>query len=188
MAKKVTLDTLDIEETSVSIQVEAEPTEEDEPKAPVSRFPSAWLRPIPIGITVAVLSGTLLFSYWMWFSKAPPQRHLASKASVPASLPVNPNIQAVSDLFIPLKADKGSQRMVMVDLVFELNNGQQALFMQNMVRIRSGIYQTFNRKTADVVVARGSLEVLKAEMMAELEKHLGKERIKNIYFTKFIVL
>jgi len=76
----------------------------------------------------------------------------------------------------------------MFDLTFELNTGQQGLFMGNMVRIRSSIYQMVSKKTVNVVLSPRSMNLLRDEIMTELEKYLGKGTIKNIYFTKYIVL
>lgn len=186
MTKKVTLDTLDIEETSVSIREEHELVEEENHKLPTRWFASVWFR--AFGIAVGVLSCIFVFSYW-WLSQkeqVPPRS--VSTVNIPVPLHANENIQVVNDFFIPLKAEKGKQKLVMLDLVFDLNAGQQGLFMQNIVRIRSTIYQTVNRKTDDVAVGPGSMNILKSEMMAELEKYLGKDMIKNIYFTRYIVL
>jgi flagellar basal body-associated protein FliL len=186
MAKKVTLDTLDIEETSVSIHEEPELTKEDAQGPPVRRFSATWLR--PVGIAAAVLSCILVFSFWWFLPREQTRRPAVPKAVAPAAQPANPNLQALNGFLIPLTAVKGNQRIVLLDMVFELNDGKQGQFTQNIVRIRSSVYQTVKGKTVDAVVSRGSLELLKGEMVAELERYLGKEMIKNIYFTKYIVL
>jgi flagellar basal body-associated protein FliL len=90
--------------------------------------------------------------------------------------------------FIPLKINKEDQRIMTFDLVFELSAGQQALFMDNIVRIRSSIYQMVSKKTVNIALSPGCMNVLRDEIITELEKYLGKGSIRNIYFTRYIVL
>jgi flagellar basal body-associated protein FliL len=184
MSKKVTLDTLDIEETSVSLRAEPAEAKTQEEKPSARWFTSLWFR-ASCGAFLILLF-IIGLSYW-WISS---KKTVASAPKVLGSVTVtaNPNVQFVSDFFIPLKVDKGDQRVMMFDLAFELNSGQQGLFTTHGVRIRSSIYQMVSKKTANVALSPGNMNLLRDEIMAELETYLGKGMIKKIYFTKYIVL
>jgi flagellar basal body-associated protein FliL len=185
MTKKVTLDTLDIEEPSVSLP--DEPAEiEIEDKQPVRWFASMWLRVSCIALFM--LFCIIGISYWWISSKNTVTSTSVQKVLSPAPSRGNQNIGYVNDFFIPLKPDKTNQRIMMFDLVFELNTEKRGLFMGNMVRIRSSIYQMVSKKTANVILSPGSMNLLRDEIMTELENYLGKGTIKNIYFTRYIVL
>jgi flagellar basal body-associated protein FliL len=186
MAKKVTLDTLDIEETSVSLRGEPEGVKTEEYKPPIRWFASMWFRASCIAfLMVFCIIG--LSSWWI-SSKKPVPSVAAQKVLGPAPSQGIKSIEFMNDFFIPLKVDKEDQRIMMFDLAFELNTGQQGLFMGNMVRIRSSIYQMVSKKTVNVVLSPRSMNLLRDEIMTELEYYLGKGTIKNIYFTKYIVL
>jgi flagellar basal body-associated protein FliL len=186
MAKKVTLDTLDIEETSVSLREEPAGVKMEEDKPPARWFSSIWLRISCIALLM--LFCVIGFSYWWISSKKPVPPASVQMVLGPSSFRGSQNVEFMNDFFIPLKVDKKDQRIMMFDLAFELNTGQQVLFMGNMVRIRSSIYQMVSNKTVNVALSPGSMNLLRDEITTELEKYLGKGTIKNIYFTRYIVL
>ena len=186
MAKKVTLDTLDIEETSMSLREESVEVKTEEDKPPVRWFDTRWSRVSCIAVfTLFCITG---FSYWWISSKKPMPSASVQNVLAPASLRGNQNVEFVNDFLIPLKVDKEDQRIILFDLAFELNTGQQGLFTENMVRIRSSIYQAVSKKTVKVALGPGSMNLLRDEIMTELENFLGKGTIKNIYFTRYILL
>lgn len=186
MVKKVTLDTLDIEETSVSMNEKPPEVTAKEDKPPVRWFVSRWFRLACIAfVMLSCVVG--LSSWWMSSRKtAPPSPVVKVVKSAPFQ--GKQNIEFVNDFLIPLKADKGNQRILMFDLAFELNTGQQSRFIENMVRVRSSIYQTVSKKTTNIPLSPGGMNVLRDEIIAELESYLGKGTIKTVYFTRFLVL
>jgi flagellar basal body-associated protein FliL len=186
MAKKVTLDTLDIEETSVSLRDEPAEIKTEEDKPRVRWFDSIWLRVSCIAFLI--LFCIISLSYWWISSKKPVPPASVQKVIGPAPFRGTQNIECVNDFYIPLKAEKEDQRIMMFDLAFELNTGKQDLLMGNMVRIRSSIYQIVSKKTVNVALSPGGMNLLRDEIMTELENYLGKGSIKNIYFTRYIVL
>jgi flagellar basal body-associated protein FliL len=186
MAKKVTLDTLDIEETSVSLRGEPEGVKTEECRPPIMWFASMWFRVSCIAFLIVFC--VIGLSSWWISSKKPVPPAAAQKVLHRAPSQGNQSVECVNDFFIPLKVDKEDQRIMMFDLAFELNAGQQGLLLGNMVRIRSSIYQMVSKKTVNVVLSPRSMNLLRDEIMTELEKYLGKGTIKNIYFTKYIVL
>jgi flagellar basal body-associated protein FliL len=186
MAKKVTLDTLDIEETSVSLRGEPEGVKTEEYKPPIRWFASMWFRVSCIAFLIVFC--VIGLSSWWISSKKPVPPAAAQKVLGSVPFQDSQSVKFVNDFFIPLKVDKENQRIMMFDLAFELNTGQQGPFMGNMVRIRSSIYHMVSQKTVNVVLSPGGMNLLKDEIITELENYLGKGTIKNIYFTRYIVL
>jgi flagellar basal body-associated protein FliL len=103
-------------------------------------------------------------------------------------LQVNKNIEFVNDFLIPLKADAGNQRMLMFDVAFELNTGQESLFRENIVKVRNSIYQTVSKKTGSLPLGPEGMKLLRGEIMTELANVFDKDMIKAVYFKSFIVL
>jgi flagellar basal body-associated protein FliL len=186
MVKKVALDTLDIEESFVSIQEQPSDGKTEENKSPVRWFVSRWFR--LACIVIVMLSCAAGFLYWWVLSKRDVSLAPGVKGANPAPFQFNQNIEFVNDFLIPLKADHGNQRILMFDLVFELNTGRETLFRENIVRVRSSIYQTVSQKTASIPLSPGGMNLLRDEIIAELVKVLDKGVIKAVYFKSFIVL
>jgi len=188
MAKKVTLDTLDIEEASVSLREEGEPelVKEAEEKPPVRWYAAIGFR--VLCATVVLLSAIGVSAYW-WIGQGKKDTPApVVKKTIPASWSDRGNFLYVTDFLVPLRTEKGHQKVAVFDLAFELNAGGQSSFNENKVRIRSSIYQTVQQKTNDTMLGPGSMNALKNEIVAEIEKYLGKDSIRKIYFTKYMVL
>jgi flagellar basal body-associated protein FliL len=185
MVKKVALDTLDIEESLVSIQEQPSDEKPEENKPPVRWFVSRWFRLVCIAILISCAAG---FSYWWVLLKKDVSQAPGVKSAHSALFQFNKNIEFVDDFLIPLKAGRGNQRILMFDLVFELNDGQENLFKENIVRVRNSIYQTVSQKTASIPLSPGGMNLLRGEIIAELVKFLHKDIIKAVYFKSFIIL
>lgn len=186
MVKKVTLDILDIEESFVSIQERAPEVKTEGDKPPVRWFVSRWFRlACTAMVTLSCVAGLL---YWRMLPQKDVSPAHGVKVADPVSLQFNKNIEPVNDFLIPLKDDKGNQRVLMFDLAFELNAGQERLFRENIVRVRNSIYQMVSQKTASVPLGPGGMKFLRGEIIAELENVLDKGVIKAVYFKIFIVL
>jgi len=190
MAKKVALDKLGFEESVVSIHDEPPEVikmeEEEEDKAPVRWFASRWFLLACIAfVLVASIAG---FLSWKILSKKDASHAAGTKVTDPALSQENKNIEIVSDFLIPLRIDKGNQRLLKCDIAFELNPGQESIFKENIVGIRNSVYQTVSKKTASVPLGPGGMKLLRGEIMADLTSILGKDIIKAVYFKSFIVL
>jgi flagellar basal body-associated protein FliL len=186
MAKKVTLDTLDIEEAAVSAADEPVLVTEVAEKRPVKWHTAMWFR-LLCAATV-LFAGIGVSAYW-WISSSKTDTPAGvAKRTIATTLPDQGNFERVNDFLVPLRTVKGQQKAAAFDLAFELNAGVQGSFNQNRVRIRSTIYQTVRQKTNDTMLGPGSMNALKDEIVAELEKYLGKDSIRKIYFTKYMVL
>jgi len=186
MVKKVTLTKLDIEETSVSIHEKPLEVKTEEGKPPVRWFVSRWFRLACIAfVSLSCVVG--LSAWWILSQKTGPPAPVVTVAR-PTLSQHNKNIEFVNDFLIPLKADDGNQRILMFDLAFELNTGQEGLFRENIVRVRNSIYQTVSKKTASLPLGPGGMNFLRGEIIAELVNVLDKGIIKAVYFKSFIVL
>jgi flagellar basal body-associated protein FliL len=139
-------------------------------------------------VVVLMLLCVTGLSYWGVSSNKPVTPVSAQNVLGMVRLPGSPTVEFMNDFFIPLKVDKADQRIMTFDLAFELNTEQRGLFMENLVRIRSSIYQIVSKKTVDVTLKPGSMNSLRDEIMVELKNYLGKTVVVNIYFTRYIVL
>jgi flagellar basal body-associated protein FliL len=228
MIKKVTLDTLDIEEPTISLAEEHLP--EEPPGGKGSWKPWVrWSRPRLFLISGAALfviccAGLLLF-FFVGPEKearhAPPpaqkdvpQSTAAQKEARHAPPPAQKDVpqstaaQAVApeagkadlvgqprfilkklnNFLIPLKNDKKNNRLLAIDMELEVDSARHQLFQEKIVLIRGGIYQAIQRSPGDIPQGKKGMEAMRGIIIASLETTLGKGFIKNVWFTKFIVL
>ena len=60
-------------------------------------------------------------------------------------------------------------------------------FLGRNVVVRDAIIDALNKKTADTILADGGKDAVKKEIKDIVNEALGKEEIKHVYFTQFIV-
>ena len=183
MAKKVVLDTLEIEETAKSFV--KEPTE-------IEEVPSAGLRATSVprwlwysAIAVAALSLSCGILYWRVVIKkatAPP----LSKVSQPPSS--DQRLTKVNDLIIPVRDEKGHNRLIICDLTFELRDGQSHRFLQKTMEVRNIVYGTLRKEMIASLMNPGARGRLKGEIHTGVNNLMGKDVVLDIHFTKFILL
>ena len=194
MTKKVSLDTLDIEEPTISTH-ERGLGEDEQPEKP----PAKWYRSqlfIISGVVffMLVCTGLALFFFMGAPSKAP---HSAPQAISPvavgtgkAGVSGQPGFVAeeVKDFLIPLQAVNKDSRVLSIDLVLEMDSAHQRLFQEKVVLIRGAVYKTLNGMALDITQGKGGMEKVRAMIAASLETLLGKGFVTNVWVTKFVVL
>jgi flagellar basal body-associated protein FliL len=154
----------------------------------------------PLLIAVLLVSGML----WFYLGKkvitqqGPPVKVLAQKKEKnEAAGKVAPLVAVESgkinkvffkDFVIDLKDKAGKSRILMCDVVLDVNEEKKIAQMEGGQNVRNLIYQTAKVKN---VVALKSLEErkrLKKELSVELNKIFGNGTVKNVYFTSFIIM
>ncbi len=185
MAKKVVLDKLEMEEPDLlSAEKAAQPLEEGGTAADKLALPWRW---------VSILAVSLLLtgggaSYWWLAVKKAGGRAPGHKIAAAVPLPRRDGLVDAKDFILTLKDDKGNGRVMVCDLTFELYDGQEVRFKKNMLAIRKIIYEKVRQKQAFSLLLPEKKSALKEELNAELGNLLGKDVVKAIYFSKFVIL
>ncbi|MCG6535925.1 MAG: flagellar basal body-associated FliL family protein, partial [Syntrophales bacterium LBB04] len=183
MAKKVALDTSDIEDTNVSLPdkpVEVE-TASDKPLA--KGFPTWWflLSIVMVVITIIVVGLT----YWRGVTKKTAVNRVAPIVNKAESVtaPSKINLMAVNDFVMTINDDKGNKRLMLCDVTFELRDNESDGFSKNISEIRNIIYSAFMKRNTTTLMKPEGKSQLRDEISAGLDKLLGKDSVKSIYFT-----
>jgi flagellar basal body-associated protein FliL len=182
MAKKVALDTLEIEEREVPLPEKAPPVEETNGKRPGKRRFSKWLWISALALVMLMVVGGV--SYWWIGTKKMPRKDV----STAALLQKGPLTAKVNDFIITLQDNQGKYLVMTCDLTFELNTGQDTAFQQNIFAVRKIIYEILKKKSIISPLEPRIRDGLKEEINKALSVLLGQDAITAIYFTKFVVL
>ncbi|MBW2569457.1 MAG: flagellar basal body-associated FliL family protein [Deltaproteobacteria bacterium] len=90
--------------------------------------------------------------------------------------------ECFNDFIVYLKDDRGKDRVLICDVVVELN--QKMELSQKKIELRKNIYNTLKKLSGFSEIKRE----LKEEIKSSLNKFMDDEIIKDVYFTKFVLL
>jgi flagellar basal body-associated protein FliL len=185
MANKVKLDILDFEETIVT---RADLTEVDKGKKTGLFKWLAFRWYLPSFIVIASLLSVGVFSYrWAGTEKTAKPRGLEKAVkSAPPSHKVNTAF--LNDFLIALNDDKGNNRVLACDVAVELDARNYPEFLSNVAEARKIIYKTVEKKSLTTLLKPESKGLMKNEINAGLATLFGKNAVKTVYLTKFVVL
>ena len=193
MTKKVSLDTLDIEDPAILTDKKRAEAEEA-PRKP----PAGWYRSRLLLISGAVFLALFCVGLFLFFFMDS-QREMSRPAqSTPpvaagkgnAAVSGRPGIivEEVKDFLIPLKAGDKESRVLSIDMAFEIDSASQALFREKTVLVRGAIFNAVNGTAAEIPKGKNGIEKVREKIIASLETLLGKDFVKNVWVTKFVVL
>lgn len=210
MIKKVPIDVLDVEEPSI---IMAEETPDDgQPDAPSVRrhWSRLFLASGAAFLSLLVLAGAFLFWRLSVVEKRghPAASHPTAGAAAGApsnASPAGPASSAekgqdgtaggtgiiaaqMNDFLVPLKNDGKNQKMVVFDLTLEMDVGNQELLKEKMAPARAAVFEAVNRTPADLPRGKDGMTLMRREIKAGLETVLGKDVVKKLWFSKYIVL
>ncbi len=187
MVKKVVLDKLEMEEPEfLSEEKAAQPLEEGGTAAYKLAFPWRWVSMLLVVVGILLIGGGA--SYWWLAANKAGGRPAGHKIAAAVPSPRRDGLVDAKDFILTLKDDKGNGRVMMCDLTFELYDGQEVRFKKNILEIRKIIYEKVRQKQVFSLLLPERKIALKEELNAELGNLLGKDVVKAIYFSKFVIL
>ena len=187
MTKKVTLDTLEVEEFEIPLPERTAPVEEASDEVPVRRLPPRWLWISALALVLLIAAGGATY----WLVGAQKTVHLLpKKKDIPhtALSPAVPVATKVNDFTVTLQDDKGKYLVLTCDLSFELSAGRDAIFQQKILEVRRNIYEVLRKTRIVFPLGPRLMNALKEEINRALHSLLGQDAIKAIYFTKFVII
>lgn len=87
-----------------------------------------------------------------------------------------------NDFIVRLKGDRREDRILVCSVVMQLNRGMR--LPEERARLRRIIYETLKALPGVPQIRKG----LREEIKTRLNAFMGGERVKNIYFTTFVLL
>lgn len=91
--------------------------------------------------------------------------------------------------FMVLVEDKGKKPgMLAFDLVVEIGAGQKERLKEKMALIRASIYKAAHAADRDILIGKNGMHHLREIIRTEMETSLGRGFVKEIRFSKYVVL
>lgn len=209
MVQKAKLDTL---ENLPEIEIISEKIEPEVQEEVISISGEKWafnkllFIGAPVLLVVLVIAGAIWFFIFKTVMPTPdlkqqaevkvekPEKIIEVAAdTTPVKEPEKVNLEKVNsvyfkDFMINLKDKTSRSRILMCDVVFDLNDEKNMAQLENNRDIRNVIYQTAKGKNAVVLKSIEERKRLKKEISQELDKMLGDGIVKNVYFTNFVIM
>ena len=183
MVRKVKLDLLEVDPQALKsgdITTDHEATsEEGRPRGLRRRF-GRW-----------AIIGSLIFlvfsiglTVWYQTAKTKPQ---GAESTMPApNLATGDALEHFHNFAIDFKDGQGNYKVLLCDVALELNKGVK--LSREPADIRKVIYKTLQAKTIESLTAGKGKKALKKELESELDRILGGQAVKQVYFTRFTLL
>ena len=99
--------------------------------------------------------------------------------------PISENIEALDNFVIDLKDEQGHYRVLVCDITLVMNPDKSLL--GNKLDVRKKTYDALRAKGRHALVSSKSYSIIRKELRDELDHLLGGG-IKEVYFTKFVLL
>ncbi len=190
MPKKVSLDELDIEEPSLS--------EEEKLSDDTAKQRGFFKKISRLRFFVIVSAATLLFlsaavGWWFFVKGTPKQVKTEAASQKTAETPAPGALGKVyyanlTDLFVPLDQVNGERKVLLFDIACEIDPHSSENFRKNARFIRIAVYKTVKMTGKDFFVKKDAGNILRQRIKTDINALLGEEIVKDIFFTRFIVL
>ncbi len=195
MAKKATLDVLDIQPDEIGIEKPAETLEsqdgqEGAPDQSVSRsLFSRWIRRplfwiLSLGLLVLV---SILFLFWGFYYVPESKPQAEQKITPVAPPPPAPATEQMilAGFVVDLKDNQGMARIIFCDVALDVLKGKTAGSSSSGTDSRNLIYTTLKEKRVSELLSQEGRNRLKTELKDALNGLLGKGFVSNVYLTRF---
>jgi len=196
MAKKATLDVLDIKSDEVDaekqpeddIEVEKEP--EEAPAPPARKFsfslPRWAQRPLVWVLSLGSVALVSIVALSFWYFNTPVSKPaVAHKTPPPALAPATEKMIPLAGLVVDLKDDRGAARIIFCDAALDLGKSQKVGANGNWVDARNIVYTTMKEKKVSELLSPGGRNRLKMELKDAINRLLGENFVSHIYFPRF---
>ena len=145
----------------------------------------SWKVLVPAGVAIAlIVAGSV--SYVLHRQKEAAQIAAEKASQVAAAVPVV-HEAAFPDFSIDIKDARGQYRFLQCDVTLEFRSGVE-LTEDRKAQIRKVIYLAARNRGQELIRAADSSKRLKKEMHDELRNLLGEDALKEIYFTRYVLI
>jgi flagellar basal body-associated protein FliL len=145
----------------------------------------SWKVLVPAGVAVALIAAGSV-SYLLWRQKEAAQVAAEKAKQMAATVPVVREA-VFPDFSVDIKDARGQYRFLQCDITLEFQAGVE-LTEDRKAEIRKVIYLAAQKKGQELIRSSDSGSRLKKQMHDELRNLLGEDALKDIYFTRYVLL
>jgi flagellar basal body-associated protein FliL len=141
---------------------------------------------------LSIFGGILLLGVisglWTILSRKGTVEKQGSGISPPAASSALYSGTRLDGFVVDVKGDGGNIRVLICDLVLEPVHGQAVKGVESRIDIRQTIYRILRAREVAQLMAPEGRSALKKEIQAEMIRLLGDGKVKDVYFTRYMVL
>jgi flagellar basal body-associated protein FliL len=145
----------------------------------------SWKILVPAGVAVVLVAAGSV-SYLQFRQKEAAQMAAEKAKQMAAAVPVV-HEAVFPDFSIDIKDTRGQYRFLQCDITLEFQAGVE-LTEDRKAEIRKVIYRAAQKKGQELIRVSDSGSRLKKEMHDELRDLLGEAALKDIYFTRYVLI
>jgi flagellar basal body-associated protein FliL len=205
MVKKVSLDRLDVEDPSiVTSETESDGEGETPDKHPVKWYRSRLLLALGAGFLLLCGAGGLYLFFPTAGEKETRDTASPPAAATPGDVPAKAAgsvpekaggsvqtglvVETLKDFLIPFQENGKNKNVFVIDVIFEIDPAHHALFLQKISLIRASTFKALSEKAVDIVREKNGMDAARSKIIASAETLIGKDFVKNVLFSRFVVL
>ena len=179
MVRKVDLDLLE----ELDISGAEGPLEEEETTGRKKGW--KWLTERKLIATAILFSFFCVIGVSLMIFPVRDKSHIDSEKGPIEVRPISENIEALDNFVIDLKDQQGHYRVLLCDITLVMNPDKS--LSGNKLEVRKKAYDALRTKGKHALISSKSYSIIRKELRDELDHLLGGG-IKEVYFTKFVLL
>lgn len=144
-----------------------------------------WLTGKKFVATAIVFSFLCVIGVSLMIFPVRDKSHIESERELVEVRPISENIEALDNFIIDLKDEQGHYRVLVCDITLVMNPDKSLTV--NKLDARKKTYDALRTKGRYALVSSKSYSIMRKELRDELDHLLGGG-IKEVYFTKFVLL
>lgn len=188
MKQKAHIDIIDIKVPDSDL-ISQDDAQGGPPAAPVSEIPDRKKGRrvgLATGLSIIVFAAFLSLWYVAVVSFRTDRQEKKNAAPVeavpaPAGLPLD-------NFFVEVQDEQGRERILRCNVILDIEGQERRALLTNEVAIRKKIYQVIGRRSAPILFTPEEKKRLKKDIADELNRLLGRNVIKDVYFDQYILL
>jgi len=192
MVRKAKLDILDIpsEEDAAGNRKDNPPDEGTSLHSMTSRI-TGWIFTNKI-LALSIVGGLLFLMFiaglWMALSGKRAVEKPGGAIALPETSSAPYSGTRLDGFVVDVKDDGGNLRVLICDLVLEPVPGQAVKDLEFRIDIRQTVYRILRAREVRQLMVPEGRSVLKKEIQAEMVRLLGDGKVKDVYFTRYMIL
>lgn len=145
-----------------------------------------YLLILVIAVFLIVVAGG---SIWLFYDgERKKESAIKEGESLKKAIPAGEKMILFDNFVVDVRDKKGDMRIAFCDIAVELEHPRAAGAADEQVEVRNVIYAVLKRKQVLDGLSPEGRDLMKVELINELDRLLGEKAVKNVYITRFEVI